>query len=178
MTKTPHREFGQRQLGVGLLEVLISLVVLVFGALGFAGLQLTALRNTNNANYRAHAALIAQDAIERVIANYDQITAYRTAASWAAASSATPGEAPPDWKKCMDAACSSSEMAAWDIAQVGWIAANSMPNGQVVMKSCEFNANLDCVVVSWGDQDPADCTGDGGIETGNDSACLVLEVSR
>lgn len=165
------------QRGVGMLEVLISLVVLVFGALGFAGLQLTALRNTSHANYRAHAALIAQDAIERVIANYDQIAAYRTEASWVGAATVAPGGAPPDWKKCMDAACTRAEMAAWDISQLGWIAANSMPNGQVILKSCEFN-DLDCVVVSWADQDLADCTTGDGIETGNDSACLVLEVAR
>lgn len=171
----PQQKFRRLQRGVGMLEVLIALVVLVFGALGFAGLQLTALRNTSHANYRAHATLIAQDAVERVIANYDQIAAYRNAASWA---SVTPGGAPPDWKKCMDAECSGSEMAAWDIANLSWIAANAMPNGRVVLRSCEFNGNLDCVVVSWADQDPADCTSVEGIETRNDSACLVLEVAR
>jgi type IV pilus assembly protein PilV len=175
--KVSQQKFRRLQLGVGMLEVMIALVVLVFGALGFAGLQLTALRNTSHANYRAHATLIAQDAIERVIANYDQIAAYRSEASWGDAASVTLGGEPPDWKKCMDAACSRAEMAAWDIAQVGWVAANAMPNGQVIVKSCEFNA-LDCVVVSWADQDPGNCTSAAGIESGNDSACLVLEVAR
>lgn len=175
--KAAKHTIRRHQAGVGLLEILIALLVLVFGALGFAGLQLTALRNTSHANHRAHAALIAQDAIERVIANYGEITAYRTAASWTAAASITPGQEPPEWKKCVIGSCSRAQMAAWDIAQVSWIAANSMPNGKVILKSCEFNS-LDCVVVSWADQDPGECTSAAGIDTSDDSACLVLEVAR
>lgn len=174
---TPHSNPRRKQSGVGLLEILIAILVLVFGALGFAGLQLTALRNTSDANHRAHAALIAQDTIERVIANYGQINAYKTEATWTSVSTITPGNAPPNWKKCMTSTCTPAEMASWDIEQVSWTAANSMPLGKVIVKDCEFN-NLDCVVVSWGEQKPEDCTTATGINTDDGTACLVLEVAR
>jgi type IV pilus assembly protein PilV len=53
-------------LGFTLLEVLIALLVLCFGALGCAALQLNALQATHSAYQRSLASLIAADAGERL----------------------------------------------------------------------------------------------------------------
>lgn len=165
------------QSGISLLEVLIALLILSLGALGFAGLQLKGLKTTEDANYRAHATLIAQDAIERVLSNPGQADRYFTSNNWPS-SPVAPGAQPSDWKKCMTNSCSATEMANWDIAQLNWIAANSLPVGRVMATDCTFNSNIQCVIVSWGGMTPSACTTATGINTEGDSTCLVLEVIR
>ena len=54
------------QAGVSMVEVLIAVLVLAVGALGFAGVQVVAMQKSEDANYRSAAMLIAQDAVERI----------------------------------------------------------------------------------------------------------------
>ncbi len=61
--------------GFSLIEVLIALVVLALGLLGFALLQTLNLRYTQSANYRTQAANLAYDLL-------DQMRANRFAAAW------------------------------------------------------------------------------------------------
>lgn len=162
-----------RQRGISLIEVLISLLILSLGALGFAALQLKGLKTTEDANYRAHATLIAQDAIERVLSNPTQRNAYLTASDYARTA---PGGAPPDG--CMGSECSASEMAAWDISHLSWTVANSLPDGRISAANCPFTGNAQCVAVSWNGMAPTACTTSAGITSDNDSTCLVLEIIR
>jgi type IV pilus assembly protein PilV len=69
-------------------------------------------------------------------------------------------------------------MAAWDIKQLSWMAGNMLPAGQVVADACKHAEDLSCVAVSWQEQDPRTCLTNSGINTDEDSACVVLEVSR
>ncbi|WP_193072229.1 type IV pilus modification protein PilV [Pseudomonas sp. FME51] len=162
------------QRGVGLLEVLIALLVLAVGVLGFAGLQMTALNQSDEANHRAAAVLIAQDAIERFELNPGKREAY-WAANWNAG---TVGATPPG--TCVDPAeaCTADQVVAWDIAQLSWQAANLLPGGRVTASDCEFNNLLTCVVVSWDEQDPAECMNNDGILVAADSRCFVMEIAR
>ncbi|SDS65388.1 type IV pilus assembly protein PilV [Halopseudomonas litoralis] len=163
-----------RQSGISLLEVLISLLILSLGALGFAGLQLKGLKTTEDANYRAHATLIAQDAIERILSNPEQITAYITSNSYTATA---PGTAPPG--NCVGSTCSASAMATWDIAHLNWTVANALPAGRIMAGTCPFNGgNAQCVTVSWNGMLPGNCTTAGGINSTPDSTCLVMEIIR
>lgn len=162
-----------RQNGISLLEVLISLLILSLGALGFAGLQLKGLKTTEDANYRAHATLIAQDAIERFMSNPEQISSYLTSNNY---TRTAPGDAPPD--NCMGSDCSPAEMASWDRAHLSWTVANALPEGQISAAACPFNGNAQCVIVSWNGMAPAACATAGGINTDGDSTCLVMEVIR
>lgn len=59
-TSTPMMRFrvpSYRQRGVSLLEVLIAVVVLSFGLVGLAGLQLTSLRNNQSSLERSNAVM-------------------------------------------------------------------------------------------------------------------------
>lgn len=165
-------KFSKTERGISLLEVLISLLILSLGALGFAGLQLKGLKTTEDANYRAQATLIAQDAVERILSNPGEISAYLNGSSYTAVA---PGSVPPT--TCMTRACSSSEMAAWDKSHLVWTAANSLPAGQIMITDCAFNA-AQCVVVSWNGMAPGTCSTASGINNTSDSTCLVLEVIR
>lgn len=161
-----------RQHGVSLIEVLIALVVLAVGVLGFAGLQMTSLNQSTAANHRVAAVLIAQDAIERMELNPAERDTYLNA-SWAAGSQ---GSSPSN--ACIGSTCTSGSMVTWDIAQLTWQAANHLPAGQVDASECTFNNNLICVAVSWDGETPGACVSSTGVNTDIDSNCFVLEVAR
>ncbi|MFN6972221.1 MAG: type IV pilus modification protein PilV [Rheinheimera sp.] len=59
----------RNQQGFSLLEVLISMLILAFGALGLAGLQMKTLQASHSAYQRGLANIIAADAVERLWAN-------------------------------------------------------------------------------------------------------------
>lgn len=61
--------FSNRQSGVTLIEVLISLLVLGIGVLGAAALQLNALKYTDSATMNSQASFIAYDMMDRIRAN-------------------------------------------------------------------------------------------------------------
>ncbi|WP_349984785.1 type IV pilus modification protein PilV [Stenotrophomonas sp. WHRI 8082] len=74
----------RRQSGFSLLEVLIAVLVLGFGLLGFALLQTMNVRFVQSANYRTQATNLAYDLTEQMRAN-------RYQAAWYANASFTPG---------------------------------------------------------------------------------------
>jgi len=58
-----------RQHGFSLLEVLVSIVIIAVGALGAAGMQINALKNTGSANDRYRAASLASAMVDTLRAN-------------------------------------------------------------------------------------------------------------
>ena len=56
--------------GFTLLEVLIAIVVVAFGLLGLAGLQVFALKNNQSASLRVAATNLTTDIIDRMKSNY------------------------------------------------------------------------------------------------------------
>jgi type IV pilus assembly protein PilV len=61
------------QRGVTLLEVLISIVVLSIGLLGYAGLQTLSLKNNTSAFQRSQATLLTYDIVDRMRANRPKV---------------------------------------------------------------------------------------------------------
>lgn len=160
-----------QQYGVGMVEILVSLLVLAIGVLGFTGLQLRALNSTGDSHYRSQAMAIAQDLTERVAVNYLVREFYRGAGNWPDAAVVS-GSLPQD---CVGAGkrCTSAEIAAWDIDQITWQAGNLLPEGRVLLRACEGSSNS-CVMVSWNNLDPDTCENQSGAVPGLD--CVVLEV--
>lgn len=72
------RRHGSRRAARGftLLEVLIALLVLAFGLLGFALLQTMNLRFTQSANHRTQATNLAYDLLDQIRANRIQAPEY------------------------------------------------------------------------------------------------------
>jgi len=159
---------SRRQAGVGMVEVLIALLVLSIGVLGYAGLQLRALQSTGEAHFRTQAMAIAQDITERIGVNAEGRAVYEDDASW---DQADLGKAlPGNWDQCINAACTADQVAAWDILQARWTAERLLPNGRVLAQRCPAAGALTlCVTVAWNDEVAADC------EPGDDN-CVVLEV--
>ena len=75
----------QRQRGVSLVEVMVTIVILSIGLLGLAGLQANGLRASQSAFYRAQAAQFALDMTDRIRANALPATASTYARTFGAA---------------------------------------------------------------------------------------------
>ncbi|MGQ0620030.1 MAG: type IV pilus modification protein PilV [Panacagrimonas sp.] len=103
-------ECALRQRGSGLIEVLISVVVMSFGLLGVAGLQLTALRSNNQSYERSQATALAYELIDAMRSN-------RIAAA-SGAFQLVAGEAPPAGIECVEeTVCTQQQAAAYALDQ-------------------------------------------------------------
>ncbi len=74
-----NRSCPRRNRGSTMMEVLVSVFVLSIGVLGVGGLQVTAKRSNFEATQRATAASLAQDIIERMRSNRDELSVYTDA---------------------------------------------------------------------------------------------------
>ena len=101
----------RKQRGFTLVEVLIALLVLSFGLLGIANLQLSGVSKSRVSFERSQAALLSNEIVERIRSNLPAATAgnYNLAAGAAAA---TPSS------NCIgvSANCSPADLAAADLA--------------------------------------------------------------
>jgi type IV pilus assembly protein PilV len=61
--------FAHRQRGIGLIEVLIAMLVVVIGVLGISRMQIAMLRNNQSSLLRSQASLLAYDMIDRLRAD-------------------------------------------------------------------------------------------------------------
>ncbi|MFC3667513.1 type IV pilus modification protein PilV [Uliginosibacterium paludis] len=59
----------QRQIGFSLVEVLVAIVVMSLGALGFAALQITGLSSNKSAFDRSQASILAYDIVDAMRSN-------------------------------------------------------------------------------------------------------------
>ena len=168
---------GKQQCGVGLIEVMIALLVLAIGVLGYAGMQLTALKAAEDANNRAQATLLGQDALERFLANETAMATYTNVDEWPD-ESATPGEKPAKLNDCITKSCSADDLASWDVSMLAWQAANRLPAGMIAVDECKHATGISCVVISWNDDEPDDCMTNAGVNTDEGTSCVVLEVAR
>lgn len=166
----------RHQTGVGMVEILVALLVLAIGVLGYAGLQLSALKGAEVAQTRSQGTALARDALERVMANGAARDTYMDPDQWNGGDVSFGDEPPSD---CFDAACDSDAMAAWDIEQLEWQAAVLLPGGRIRMQSCESGGGpTQCVVVAWREQALADCVRNGAVNADEGSHCVVMEVAR
>ena len=62
-----------KQKGVGLIEVLVSLLVLSVGLLGSASLQTLSLKEGVQSNFRSRAQMVSDDIFARMLANLSLI---------------------------------------------------------------------------------------------------------
>jgi len=82
----------QKQLGLSLVEVLVTLVVVALGLLGIAGLQVSALKLGFVAENRSNSVVFVNNIIDRMRANMANATSYATAFGSAAPTGSTQAE--------------------------------------------------------------------------------------
>ena len=171
----PHKERG-----LTLIEVLIAVLILGVGVMGYAALQLKSVRMTEDTYSRGQAMSIAQDLVERVRVNKVSASDYLQA-SWA-------GQNSQPSATCIstsvgsigDDACSSAELAAMDVYQVRYSTETMMENGKIKLTQCNNNnADLYCVTVAWAKTPIASCNQAEFTngQRGDSAHCIVLEFT-
>lgn len=184
------------QRGVGLVEVLVSLLLLAIGIVGFALLQMKALDASIEASKRIQAMSIAKDIAERIRANQDGLTkniesqqpdAQGNKEIYKAYIKAFEGNeslSSYTYSKCFggQTACSSEDFAKEDAKQALY---NAYQIGMKVgVSTCPGAAALQrtryCIYLAWDETNPKDgtsnndCTAQGAYLS--NSKCIVLEA--
>lgn len=161
--------------GMSLIEVLVALLVLGIGVMGYAALQLNAVKITEDTYSRSQAMAIAQDLIERMRANVDSDTVlsrYTASSAW----TGTPTE-----KTCFRSSpdesskpCTAADMADADIYQSRRYAQTMLSGGAIAVADC---AGVTCVTVAWNQTTPASCNQSNVIagEWATKASCVIVE---
>jgi type IV pilus assembly protein PilV len=160
------------QKGVGLIEILVSLLILAVGILGFVALQYRSVEATSEAINRVQAMNVARDLAERIRANRDGFTAYQTQIQTAANQKAAAVD-------CVTTACSAANLADFDVAQV--VNKAEVLGMSMNMRTCSGNSDgRNCIYVAWGDTSATDGTGTGDCTNGtayqSTSTCVIMET--
>lgn len=175
----------EHQKGVGLIEVLVALIVLAIGVLGFIMLQMRALEATTESSQRVQAINIARDLAERIRVNRAGWVG-ATPKSYLTEMSNAEKQIDKNDKDCGQATvyCSGSELADYDVKEVVSFA-HSLGMSMNMMQ-CPKQTELDtsngryCVYVAWGDTSATnaagttDCTNGTAYNVG--STCLIMEL--
>lgn len=145
MSATRTRK-GRPQAGFSMIEVLVALVVLAFGLLGFALLQTMSLRFSQSANYRTQATNLAYDLLDQMRANRFQAGYYHgsTGASFA------PGEVTVDEDTGCLRPISNDVTVAQSIAR--WQCQVVQTLGPTASANVEYDGGEVTVQISWGDE--------------------------
>ena len=135
ITNRKHAPRSQR--GFSLVEVLIALVILSVGMLGIAGLYVHSMRAGRTSMLRHNAVTLAGDIADRIRANPRAAVAYTGVGAN---------------NNCVAANidCNEGQMAAHDILSWDQQAAETMPNGDVVVIfDNSVSPPLYTITISW-----------------------------
>ena len=144
------------QKGVGLIEILVTLVILAIGILGLAGLQTQSLKNNEIAMQRSQAVVLTYAA-------FDMLRVNRTAAIAGAYNMGMTCTAPTN----------PSTLVAND--QAYWINTLQTALGSTACGSINCQTTGDCIVqVRWTDQR---ASGGGNLDLDNDGINETTELA-
>lgn len=141
------RASNGRQAGFSMIELLVAIVVLALGLLGFALLQTMSLRFAQSANYRTQATNLAYDLLDQMRANRFQAAWY----SGTAGANFTDGEAvraacvDDDWPHPVGTVTVAQSIERWQCQVVDTLG----PSANATIT--HVNGVVQ-VSISWGDQ--------------------------
>ena len=159
------------QRGVGMIEVLVALVILAIGVLGFSALQLRSMEATTEASNRTMAMNLARDLSERIRINRLGLADYVTAINDKTVEVGCVGSA-----DIYEPNCDKTKMANYDATEV---IAKAAEKGQtIIMKKCD-GSDRTCIYVAWGKttitkDDVSACMASGTYKP--NAQCLVMEA--
>lgn len=129
--------------GVGLIEVLIAALVLGVGILGYVGLQINAKRLNFEATQRTTAVYLAQNLLERMRTNPNELNSYLV-------TDLDPG-ALTEPTNCTTSTCSNAQLAAFDLWEWDQLLDGASVSGGLVnpMACVENSDNYITVTIVW-----------------------------
>ncbi len=138
------------QHGLGIIEVLVAVVVVSFGVLGMASLQLTGMKHSTSGYSRSKALLLAENMTTRMRINSPAVVAMQYAGFDSAAMDCNTKPAPycqATYGGTASEICSSTELVAFDLFSVScgdWGSAGaeegaigSLPNGKLEIECAD-----------------------------------------
>ena len=164
------------QTGVGMVEVLVALVLLAIGVLGFTALQLRAVEAGEEALLRSQATLVLRGLTESIRSNPKGQPFYPAKVQSYAGITAIPTEP----KSCIDTVCTAEQMATYD----AFLAARSAVNVgiNITMATCPGvqSNNRQCLFAGWNGtkfstNNYSSCMNSSGIYV-NNAKCLMMEA--
>lgn len=171
---------GSNTQGISLVEVLVALLVLGVGVMGFAALQLRSVETTSVTYSRTQALAVARDLIERINVNPDAWPdGYADdSTNWDASLTSSPnacvrysGGDTPD--------CDSAAMAAADIEEVRKTVRDFLFDGDVIVEENCRDQQVACVIVAWNGTALENCDPDtistGDLADNSNANCVIVE---
>lgn len=157
--------------GIGLVEILVALLILAIGVLGFVALQYRAMEATAESASRVQAITIARDLAERIRVNRNSFSVYQSEIKDASKQKSFK-------TNCITTNCKDADLADFDVSEVTMKAA-SLGMTMNIME-CQNTNNRQCIYVAWGDSSATDGTGAGDCTNGNayvqTSTCVIMET--
>lgn len=154
--------------GAGLIEVLIAALVLSVGVLGYVGLQINAKRLNYESTQRTTAVYLAQNLLERMRSNPNQLNAYVVA-------DLDPGALTEPSPNCTTAQCTTAQLAAYDLWEWDQLLDGAVVSGGLVnpMACVTNDGNYLTVIIVWQGKTELDqtnapeCGADNYVDTAN-----------
>ena len=145
ISRIKYQYYVPHQKGVGLIEVLITLLVLSVGLLGMATLQIKAVQQNQSSYLRSQAINLAYDLADRISINGEESASYAQAIT--AGIPVNPTAC--DGADTVSYACAGSDLATSDLSM--WLTSLSvLPSGD---GSVAFSADGEQVIITvcWDD---------------------------
>ena len=140
----------KRQRGLTMIEVLIAVVILSIGLLGIAGLQMLGMQNTNSANLRTQASLLAYEFADIIRTNKKEADNdyFGTFVEFDEPefTTASPGSAVASCSTT--SGCSSAEMAQTDLFNWSSNVTQMLPGGDATTSRV---GDVYTVAITWAD---------------------------
>jgi type IV pilus assembly protein PilV len=164
------------QQGVGLIEVLVSLLILAVAILGFVALQVRATEATSEGIFRVQAINLARDISEKIRTNRSALANYETELSRGVARQIALNNSAAN---CYSDYCSAAEKADFDVSRVA-LSAQALGMTMNMIDCDNVENGRQCIYVAWGDTSATngdgedDCTTNGAYRS--NSTCIVMET--
>lgn len=157
----------KKQSGFSMLEVLVSLIIVMIGALGMAGIQMLSISNTETARYQSLAAILASSMTAEIQGNGGPGSYWRTASTGITATGGVISGGPTANPSCT-VPCSSSQVAGNALQTWATSIANVLPTATGTV-SCSSTPAICTVRLQWTENNVA-LNKTTGTETGTFAA--------
>lgn len=167
----------QHQRGIGMVEVLVALLLLAVGVLGFSALQSYAVYSTTESLNRTQALTVMRGLAERIRAN-DTTTATLSIYKGLMQS----GKPLPPTERCSTTSCDAAQLAAVDVYDARNVAWES--GIQLGMATCPGTVGIgqrQCLLAAWDKTTPTIAADDDSCMSLDgvyrmQSTCIVMEI--
>jgi len=132
------------QSGLGLIEILVTVLVLGIGILGVASTQVVSLQMSSQSQSRSQAVLLAEDLLDRIRANPDNPAAYALTAG--NAQGADSGACDTSFQPT-NASVTANDIAAWENSLACLLPA--------ARRTIEVSGDTVTVTIDWDQNDQA-----------------------